>query len=68
LPSLDAPFVLVGPEGGWSDGERRAASGRFVRFGRSILRSETAAIAAGVLLSALRESVVSPAEGRAARS
>jgi 16S rRNA (uracil1498-N3)-methyltransferase len=67
-PSLAVPFVLVGPEGGWADAERRAANGRFVRFGRSILRSETAAIAAGVLLVGLRESVVSPARGRVARS
>jgi 16S rRNA (uracil1498-N3)-methyltransferase len=67
-PSLAAPFVVVGPEGGWSDEERDAANGRFVRFSRSVLRSETAAIAAGVLLTGLRESVVLPAERRAARS
>jgi 16S rRNA (uracil1498-N3)-methyltransferase len=67
-PSLSNPFVLVGPEGGWSDDERTAANGRFVRLGGSVLRSETAAIAAGVLLTGLRESVVLPAEGRATRS
>ena len=67
-PSLTVPFILIGPEGGWSADERAAANGRFVRFSRSVLRSETAAIAAGALLVALRERVVSPAEGRAARS
>jgi 16S rRNA (uracil1498-N3)-methyltransferase len=70
-PSLAHPFVLIGPEGGWSEGERRAASavdGRFVRFGRSVLRSETAAIAAGVVLTGLRESVIQAVGGRAARS
>jgi 16S rRNA (uracil1498-N3)-methyltransferase len=67
-PSLAVPFVLIGPEGGWSDAERSAANGRFIRFSGSVLRSETAAIAAAVVLSGLRESVVTPFEGRAARS
>jgi 16S rRNA (uracil1498-N3)-methyltransferase len=58
--------VLVGPEGGWSATER-AAAGRLVRLGPTILRAETAALAAGVLLSALREAVVAP-EARGARS
>ena len=61
-----APVVLVGPEGGWSATER-AAAGRLVRLGPTILRAETAALAAGVLLSALREAVVAP-EARGARS
>jgi len=69
VPSLESsPTILVGPEGGWSDEERRVGSGRFVRFGGSVLRAETAAIAAGVLLSALRESVVSSGKGREERS
>jgi 16S rRNA (uracil1498-N3)-methyltransferase len=67
-PALDRPTILVGPEGGWSDAERAAASGRFVRFGPTVLRAETAAVAAGVLLSGLRESVVSPRKGREERS
>ena len=67
-PSLERPTVLVGPEGGWSGEERVAADGRFVRFGGGVLRAETAAIAAGVLLSGLRESVVSPRKGREERS
>lgn len=67
-PSLVRPTVLVGPEGGWSDDERAAGAGRFVRFGSSVLRAETAAVAAGVLLSALRESVIAPGKGREERS
>jgi 16S rRNA (uracil1498-N3)-methyltransferase len=67
-PSLDRPTVLVGPEGGWSDEERASGAGRFVRFGGSVLRAETAAIAAGVLLAGLRESVISPGKGREERS
>jgi 16S rRNA (uracil1498-N3)-methyltransferase len=63
-----APVVLVGPEGGWSTGEREAAGGRFVRFGPTILRAETAAVAAGVLLSALRSGAVRPADARVPRS
>lgn len=60
--------VLVGPEGGWSHGERAAGADRFVRFGGSVLRAETAAIAAGVLLNALRDGAVRPADGRVPRS
>jgi 16S rRNA (uracil1498-N3)-methyltransferase len=45
--------VLVGPEGGWSDRERAAAPAR-VGLGDHVLRVETAAIAAGVLLASLR--------------
>jgi 16S rRNA (uracil1498-N3)-methyltransferase len=41
--------VAIGPEGGWSPGER-AVSDRVVALGDTVLRSETAAIAAGVLL------------------
>jgi 16S rRNA (uracil1498-N3)-methyltransferase len=67
-PTLDHPFVVIGPEGGWSDGERARADGRFVRFGPSVLRAETAAVAAGVLLSALRERVISPVARRGPRS
>lgn len=48
---LDAHHVcvLVGPEGGWSAGER--ASLGEVGLGHQVLRAETAAIAAGVLLA-----------------
>lgn len=67
-PSLDRPTILVGPEGGWSDEERAAGIDRFVRFGPSVLRAETAAIAAGVLLAGLRESVIQPGKRREERS
>jgi 16S rRNA (uracil1498-N3)-methyltransferase len=56
--SLATPTVLVGPEGGWSDRERTVAAGRAVSLGSGVLRAETAAVAAGVLLTALRAGVV----------
>jgi 16S rRNA (uracil1498-N3)-methyltransferase len=60
FPSLDNPTVLVGPEGGWSPAE--AACGLpTVSFGPTVLRTETAAVAAGALLVALRSGLVSPA-------
>ena len=52
-PSLEVPFVLVGPEGGWS-AEEAALPGPRVALGANVLRAETAALAAGVLLSSLR--------------
>ena len=51
--------VVVGPEGGWSDAERRraaSAGASSVSLGPNVLRAETAAIAAGVLLVAGRSS------------
>ena len=59
-PSLDHPVVLVGPEGGWSDDERDRLPGS-VGLGPTVLRAETAAIAAGVVLAALRSGAVGPA-------
>jgi 16S rRNA (uracil1498-N3)-methyltransferase len=56
-PSLHAPIVLIGPEGGWSD-EERAIGVPAVRFGPHVLRSETAAITAGALLVALRSGLL----------
>jgi 16S rRNA (uracil1498-N3)-methyltransferase len=53
--------VLVGPEGGWSDAEREHGLER-IAFGRNVLRAETAAIAVGAILVALRESLVGPSE------
>lgn len=58
-PSLDRPVVLVGPEGGWAEDE--AAVGLpAVGLGPTVLRSETAAVAAGTLLCALRAGVLGP--------
>ena len=55
-PSLDHPTVLIGPEGGWSDTERHQLGA--IRISSSVLRSETAAIAAAVLLTALRDGLL----------
>ncbi len=46
---------LIGPEGGWTDEEASMASGRGLKtvdLGRTILRSETAAVAVAAVLSA----------------
>lgn len=51
--------VLVGPEGGWDEGER-ACGLPAVDLGPHVLRAETAAIAAGTLLAALRAGLVHP--------
>ncbi|TMK82626.1 MAG: RNA methyltransferase, partial [Actinobacteria bacterium] len=56
-PSLDRPLVLVGPEGGWTEEEASAPLAR-VGLGPTVLRAETAAVAAGTLLCALRAGVV----------
>lgn len=45
--------LVVGPEGGWTDDER-ALGAPTVGLGPTVLRTETAAVAAGVLLCALR--------------
>ncbi len=52
--TLDRPTVLIGPEGGWSDRERRRLPDS-VRLSSSVLRSETAAITAAALLTAQRD-------------
>ena len=54
-PSLDHPTVLIGPEGGWSDTERRQLPA--IRISSSVLRSETAAITTAALLTALRDGI-----------
>lgn len=51
--SLATPTVLVGPEGGWA-GEELDAVRTHVALGPHVLRAETAALAAGLLLVALR--------------
>jgi 16S rRNA (uracil1498-N3)-methyltransferase len=45
-------LVLVGPEGGWTDEER--AGRDLVAVGDNILRAETAAVACGVVMTAIR--------------
>lgn len=60
-PTLARPTLLVGPEGGWSPSERDADLPR-TRIGAHVLRAETAAITAGVLMAALRAQLV--VEGR----
>lgn len=59
-PAAGDHTVLCGPEGGWSD-EERAAAGDRVGLGPQVLRAETAAVAAGTLLAALRGGLVRPA-------
>jgi 16S rRNA (uracil1498-N3)-methyltransferase len=49
--------VLVGPEGGWDSAESEGAN--CVSLGEHVLRAETAAITAGVLLTALRAGIAS---------
>jgi len=51
--TLATPLVMIGPEGGWSEAEAAVSVPR-VRLAESVLRAETAAIAAGVLLGAAR--------------
>ena len=60
-PTVDDRFVLVGPEGGWTDAERSAVA-RHVRLGSHVFRTETAAIAAGVMLTALRAGLIDGAK------
>ena len=52
--AADRVAVLLGPEGGWTDGERQAATGagwRTASLGTTVLRAETAATAALAVLS-----------------
>lgn len=51
--------VAVGPEGGWGEDER-AEGTPLVDLGPRVLRAETAAVAAGTILCALRDGVVRP--------
>jgi len=56
-PSPSVHFVAIGPEGGWSDRERGMGLPT-LGLGPRVLRAETAAVAAGVLLSAFRDGLV----------
>ena len=62
-PSLERPLILIGPEGGWDETERAADLPR-VGLSTGVLRAETAAIAAGTLLVALRAGVVQEGQAR----
>ncbi len=55
-PALGRP-LLIGPEGGWSEAELAAAPAT-VGLGPTVLRAETAAVAAGALLAGLRAGIV----------
>ena len=59
-PSLPGGPVLVGPEGGWSP-EELAVNLPRMALGAHVLRAETAAVAVGTLLGALRSGLVTPA-------
>lgn len=50
--------LVVGPEGGWTVDE--LAGHRTVGLGSTVLRAEAAAIAAGTLLTVLRDGRVAP--------
>ena len=53
-PSVAMPVLAVGPEGGWDDSELIPGKFPLVGLGPGILRAETAAVASGLLLCALR--------------
>jgi 16S rRNA (uracil1498-N3)-methyltransferase len=59
-PTLDRPVILVGPEGGWSPAELEVGLPQ-VGLGPHVLRAETAAVAAGLLLAGLRAGLIRPA-------
>jgi 16S rRNA (uracil1498-N3)-methyltransferase len=60
-PSVTVPALAVGPEGGWDDSELAPGGFPVVGLGPSILRAETAALASGLLLCALRNGLVEEA-------
>ena len=62
-PGVDRPALAVGPEGGWEPSETEGRP--LVGLGPNVLRAETAAVAAGLLLCALRVGLVGPAPGLA---
>jgi len=55
--SLDHSSLIIGPEGGWTPEELDGKE--CFSLGGSVLRSETAAISAGVLLTSLRDGRIS---------
>lgn len=56
-PSLSHRLVLIGPEGGWTESEQVRVPSAMV-VGTQVLRAETAAIATGTVLVALRGGLV----------
>ncbi len=52
--------LAVGPEGGWDEAERAVPGTEGISLGPQILRAETAALAAGTLLCALRDGRLRP--------
>ncbi|HEV3264645.1 MAG TPA: RsmE family RNA methyltransferase [Acidimicrobiales bacterium] len=58
-PSLDRPVIAIGPEGGWDEDELGGGLPT-VGLGPTVLRAETAAIAAGTLLCGLRSVLIAP--------
>jgi len=62
-PDLEHPALAVGPEGGWDDADP-VGDLPTVGLGAEVLRSETAAVAGGLLLCSLRQGVVAHARGR----
>lgn len=56
-PSLAWTTIVVGPEGGWDDGER-ALGLPSVAVGPHVLRAETAAVTVGAIWTALRSGLV----------
>ncbi len=54
IASVRIDSVAIGPEGGWSPAEIEAATGPMVSLGTTVLRAETAGIAAGTLLVSAR--------------
>ncbi|MCH1615183.1 MAG: hypothetical protein L7S47_05665, partial [Acidimicrobiales bacterium] len=56
-PTLSTPPILIGPEGGGAQTELGACA-KTVTLGGSVLRSETAAIAAGTVLVMLRNGLL----------
>jgi RsmE family RNA methyltransferase len=62
-PMSNMTTILVGPEGGWTDTEREIVP-HSVRLSDAVLRSETAAVAAGALFTAFRSGLTQPARGQ----
>ena len=58
-PDLGRTVVAVGPEGGWDPAEE-ARFGAGLGLGPTVLRAETAAVAAGTLLCGLRSGLIGP--------